>query len=398
MAFCAYKVIDIDGKALEGKCWCNSKDDLAKSFRDKGYYLVIYKELNKAKLNLYKSRLSLRDLAIFCQQFASLLSVGINIFEAISIIDEETTNKYLKKSLIDIGYMVRQGAELSNCMSQHSDIFPRFMVNMISIGEESGTLDKIFHRLSEYYNRQNVLKTKVMKAMAYPSVIFLVSIILVQVLFIYVIPIFLSTISELGGDVPKMTRIVLGISYFFSNNIASVIVLVLLFVITAIYFSKIDNVRMIFQRFIVTNTFTRGIFQKLIAVKFSTTLGILLNSGIVMIKALDITKDMFDNDFIKHELAKCGDNIKGGSTFSKAINELNIFPNMLGSMARIGEESGTLNEMLTKASNILEEELYNNIEKLTTLIEPMLIIFLSIFVGTILISLVGPMFNVMDTI
>jgi type IV pilus assembly protein PilC len=398
MAFCTYKVIDMDGKALEGKCWCTSMEDLAKSFRDKGYYLVIYKELNKAKLNLYKSRLSLRDLAIFCQQFASLLSVGINIFQAISIIGEETTNKYLKKSLTDIEYMVRQGVELSYCMSEHSVVFPRFMINMISIGEATGTLDKIFHRLSEYYTRENALKNKVVKAMAYPSVIFLVSIIVVQVLFIYVIPIFLSTISELGGDVPKMTKIVLGISYFFRNNISSLIALVFLLIITGIYFSKIDNVRMIFQRFIVTNTFTRGIFQKLIAVKFSTTLGILLNSGIVIIKALDITKDMFDNDFIKHELAKCGDNIKGGSTFSKAINELNIFPYMLCSMTRIGEESGTLNEMLTKASSILEEELYNSIEKLTTLIEPMLIIFLSIFVGTILISLVGPMFNVMDTI
>jgi type IV pilus assembly protein PilC len=155
---------------------------------------------------------------------------------------------------------------------------------------------------------------------------------------------------------------------------------------------------MIFQRFIVTNPFTRELFQKLAAVKFSTTLGILLNSGIVIIKALDITKNMLDNEYIKHELAKCMDNIKKGSTFSKAINELDVFPKMLCSMTRIGEESGTLNEMLTKTSNILEEELYNSIEKLTTLIEPMLIIFLSIFVGAILISLIGPMFNVMDTI
>jgi type IV pilus assembly protein PilC len=342
--------------------------------------------------------MSLRDLAIFCQQFASLLSVGINIFEAISIMAEETANKYLKKSLTDIEYMVRQGVELSKCMSQHSDVFPRFMINMISIGEESGTLDKIFHRLSDYYNRENALKNKLLKAMAYPSAIFLVSIIVVQVLFIYVIPIFLSTINELGGDVPEMTKIILGISYFFRNNIASVIALVFLFIITAIYFSKIDNVKMIFQRFIVTNPFTRELFQKLAAVKFSTTLGILLNSGIVIIKALDITKNMLDNEYIKHELAKCMDNIKKGSTFSKAINELDIFPKMLCSMTRIGEESGTLNDMLTKASNILEEELYNSIEKITTLIEPMLIIFLSIFVGTILISLVGPMFNVMDTI
>ena len=398
MAFCTYKVIDIEGKALVGKCWCTNKDDLVKTFRDKGYYLVIYKELNKSKLNLYKRRLSLKDLAIFCHQFASLLTVGINIFESISIIGEETANKYLKKSLTDIEYMVRQGVELSNCMKQHSEVFPKFMINMISIGEESGTLDNIFHRLSEYYNRENALKNKVTKAMAYPSVIFIVSIIVVQILFIYVIPIFLSTISELGGNVPQMTTIVLGVSYFLRNNFIYILLVVFLFVITFINFSKLDNVSMAFQWFIVTNTFTKGLAQKFIAVKFSKTLGILLNSGLVIIKALEITRSMLDNAFINKELGKCVDNIKKGSTFSKAINELNIFPNMLCSMTRIGEESGTLNEMLTKASNILEEELYDSIERLTSLIEPMLIIFLSIFVGSILISLIGPMFNVMDTI
>jgi type IV pilus assembly protein PilC len=398
MAFCTYKVIDIEGKALQGKCWCTSKDDLAKTFRDKGYYLVIYKEVNKAKWKLHKRRLSLRELAVFCHQFACLLEVGINIFEAISIIADETENKYLKKSLTDIEYMVRQGVELSNCMSQHSGVFPRFMVDMISIGEESGTLDKIFHRLSEYYRRENALKNKVAKSMAYPSVLFIVSITVVQILFIYVIPIFLSTISELGGNVPQMTKIVLDVSYFLRSNFVSVMLVIFLCIITVIYFSKLDNVRMAFQKFILRNIFTKAIVQKLMAVNFSRTLGILLNSGIVIIKALDITTSMVDNDFIRNEMVKCVDNIKKGSTFSKAINDIDIFPNMLCSMSRIGEESGTLNEMLTKASNILEEELYNSIEKLTSLIEPMLIIFLSVFVGAILISLIGPMFNVMDTI
>jgi type IV pilus assembly protein PilC len=398
MAFCTYKVVDIEGKTLQGKCWCTSKDDLAKTFRDKGYYLVIYEEVNKVKWKLHKRRISLRELAIFCHQFACLLEVGINIFEAISIIAEETANKYFKKSLTDIEFMVRQGVELSSCMSQHFGVFPKFMVDMIRIGEESGTLDKIFHRLSEYYSREDALKNKVAKSMAYPSVLFMVSIIVVQILFIYVIPIFLSTISELGGNVPQMTKIVLDVSYFLRSNFVSVMLILLLCIITVIYFSKLDNVRMAFQRFMVRNVFTRGIVQKLMAVKFSRTLGILLNSGIVIIKALDITISMVDNDFIKNEMVKCVDNIKKGSTFSKAINDINIFPNMLCSMSRIGEESGTLNDMLTKASNILEEELYNSIEKLTSLIEPMLIIFLSVFVGAILISLIEPMFNVMDTI
>ncbi len=398
MAFCAYKIIDIEGNNIKGKCLCTSKEDLTKTFRDKGYFLVFYKELNNKPWSLNKIKPSLKDLSIFCRQFASLLMVGINISEVINIIMQETINKYLKKSLIDMEHMVRQGVQLSHCMSSYKDIFPKFMINMVRIGEESGNLENVFDRLSEYYSREEQLKNKIMKALAYPSLILIVSIIVMQFLFFYIIPIFVTTLQELGGNIPKITEIALVFSNFLRNNFTSIIIVSFLFIITANYFRKIEGTTSFFQKQIMKNTFTKKIVQKVIAVKFSTTLGILLNSGIPIIKALDITRSVLDNGFIKDELEKCINNIKKGSTLSKSLSELNIFPKMLCSMTRIGEESGTLNEMLIKASNILEEELYNTIEKITSLIEPILIIFLSIFVGAILITLVGPMFNIMDTI
>jgi type IV pilus assembly protein PilC len=398
MAFCEYKAVDLDGKDLRGKCWCTSKEDLAKAFRNKGYYLVRYKELNNSSWRVRKNSLSLSDLSVFCHQFASLLSVGINIFEAIVIIIQETTNKPLKKSLEDIEHMVRQGVQLSTCMSTYKGAFPKFMIDMINIGEESGTLDMVLQRLSEYYNRENKVKNKMAKAMSYPVILFIVSNIVVQILLIYVIPIFISTLEELGGSVPQMTRMVLSVSYFFRENFDSIMLVVLFGVSIAVYIRKLDNAAIFFQKLIMENTFTKIIARKIIAVKISRALGILLNSGIPVIKALEITKNTAGNDFIKEKLENCIDSIKKGNTFSQSLSELNIFPGMLCSMARIGEESGALSEMMVKASVILEEELHNTIEKVASLMEPMLIIFISIFVGFILITLVGPMFQIMEAI
>jgi type IV pilus assembly protein PilC len=323
---------------------------------------------------------------------------GINIFEVINIISNETGNKYFKKCLVNIDYMVRQGIQLSSCMSSYNDIFPKFMTSMVRVGEESGTLDEIFERLSEFYKRENVLKCKIMRSLAYPAVVLVVSIIVVQILFIYIIPIFVSTINELGGNVPETTKIILSVSSFISNNVPLIIILTILSVMTVLYLKRNNNVNMFFQELVIKSTFTKAVAQKFIAAKFSSTIGILLNSGIPIIKALDINRNILENAYLVSKIDRCMEDIKSGSTFSESIYSLDIFSRMMCTMIRIGEETGRLNDMLIKTSNMLEEELYNTIEKITSLIEPLLIILLSVFVGFILITLIGPMFNIMDTI
>lgn len=398
MEFCVYKAVDIDGRKLKGKCWCASRDSLVKALRDKGYYLVDYKELNNKKYDYFSRKLPVKDLSILCHQFASLAAAGVNIFEVINIIQQGTGNKLLRKTLSEIEHMIRQGVGLSSCMAAYARTFPKFMVSMVGIGEESGTLEQVFQKLSEYYAHENQLRNKVIKALSYPCAIFLVSIVVIQILFLYIIPVFLSTIQEVGGKVPEVTKIVLSISYFLKYNFSAIMLFIVMLILTAVFINKIYNVRLLIDKFILTSGLTKAIVQKNIAVKFSRSLGIMLNSGIPIIKALDFSKNILDNQYACLQINKCVENIKRGSAFSKGISSTNIFPIVLCSMARIGEEGGFMSDMLIKASNILEEDLYEAVDRLTSLIEPTLIIFLSFFVGSILISLIMPMFNIMDSI
>jgi type IV pilus assembly protein PilC len=398
MIFCTYKVINLDGKQLEGKCWCTNRENLAKTFREKGYYLILYKENNNSRWSFFKRKLSAKDISILCSQISSLLEAGVNISDIIGIIKEEASNKVLKKCLFNIEHMLHQGMQLSSCMSTCLDIFPKFMVNMIKVGEESGNLGTIFDMLSKYYIDENTLKNKVSKAMLYPCTILVVSIFIVQLLLVYIIPVFVSTINELGGSIPVTTRIIIDISYFMRNNVTIIIALICACTLTVVNLIKLDNVIMLFHKFIIKNCFTKSITQKLISVNFSRTLGILIRSGNQIVNALEITTSILNNKYVKYEFKNCIEEIKNGCTISNSIGKLNLFPTMLCSMIRIGEESGTLDDILVKSSKIMEDELYNSLERLTSLIEPVLIIFLSIFIGFVLINLLIPMFNIMDTI
>lgn len=398
MIFCKYKAIDIEGKVFLGNCWCSSKEELVRIFRDKGLYIIYFKKLHADKGKLLEKRLSLRELSLFCHQFASMLSAGINIGEAINILGQEASNKVIKKALNDIEEMIQRGTQLSVSMMQYPTIFPKFMVNMTSIGEMSGTLENIMERLSDYYSRENVIKNKVIKALSYPCLLLLVCSAVIQILFIYVIPTFVATIGDIGGSLPKSTKTILALSSFLKENSIMLLVMLMLFVATLFYIVRVESISIFLQKKIFTISISKGLAQKFTAVTFSRSIGILLCSGISIVKALDMAQSNMNYSFLKIQLGKCIENVNIGIAFSRSLDDLVVFPPMLCSLVRIGEESGTLADMLIKASKILEEELFNTVEKITLLIEPIIIIFMSIFIGGILISIVSPMFNLMDAI
>lgn len=398
MAFCTYKVKNLQGDAFDGKCWCKSRDDLAITFREKGYYLIYYKENSLNKQAFIRKQISLKELSEFCSQFFVLLSAGIGLFEIIRITKEETKKNHLKIILADIENMLHQGINLSGAMESCHNIFPFFFINMVRAGEEGGRLEEVFNSLAKYYSNEDIIRNKIIKALIYPTAVFIVSIVVMQLLIIFIVPVFVSTISELGAEMPRSTRLMLQISSFLRNNALVLYISLASSAYGVFRYIRTDKVKALFHEFLATNYLIKGISQKIISVKFSYTLGTLLCSGVNIIRALEITCAVFENSYVKGEIEKCINYISKGTTISKSINNLKLFPTMLCSMIRIGEESGSLDTMLLKASKILERELISTIDKLTTLIEPAIIVFLSVFIGGILITLLAPMFNVMNAI
>jgi len=398
MPYCMYKAKDLDGIELNGKCWCSNEKDLTASFRNKGFFILYYKEVKILNLSFNKSALSLKDLALFCNNFSSLLSAGLNILDIVLILKEDFKNKSLNRSLDEIEQLIYQGESLSYCLSKDSKLYPNLLVNMVKVGEESGKLDKIFNMLGMYYENENKIKDKLIKVFTYPCIVLFVSILMMIVMITTVIPMLVSTLDGISAKIPASTKIILNISSILRENYLFFIIILFFLAAAFINFKNLESTSLKIDKLKVKNRFTKNLYTKLISVRFSRTLGILLESGIQISKALTITLSVIDNKYVKKEVENCLEEVKTGKSLSECMGKMEFFPRNLLSMTRIGEETGCLDEMLIKASYIMEEDLFTTIDKITILIEPALILGLSIVIGFLLISVLTPMMNLMDSI
>lgn len=398
MIFYSYKGKNLNGDELDGQCTAEGIEELVKTLRDKGFYLVRYNVIKKRKRDIIRSQMTEKHLALLCRQFYTTLSAGINLNSAIAILQKELTNKYLSVILNDIEKMVQKGQELSSCMKYYPNIFPEFLVSMVKLGEASGKLDKIFDMMSKFYSNEYKIKNKIKKAVLYPCILLFTSIIIFHFIIAYIIPVFVSTLNELNGSIPMVTKIIIKLNSFTHENYIIISVFFILSILLIKYFAGIDSGKMLIHKALIRNIITGSISRKFIAVKFSRSLGILLSSGIQVVRAFEITMNILGNEYIKHLMVRCINDIKEGRNISNAVRNLNIFPEILCSMIAIGEETGSLDEMMLSISETLDEELYSTIERMSALLEPTMIAIMSLVIGTILISALMPMFNIMDII
>lgn len=398
MPFCMYKARNLEGEELKGKCWCSNEKELSMSFKNKGFFVLYYKELRNTKLSLHKSRLSLKELTLFCNSFAALLSAGLNILEIIQILKEDFKNKELNRNLDEIEQLIYQGESLSYCLNKELNLYPRLLINMVKIGEESGKLDKIFKILGNYYENEKKIKDKIIKVLTYPCIVLFVSVLMMIFMITYIIPMLVSTLDGISAKIPLSTKIILNLSSILKENYLLILIILFFLIVAFMNFRSLESTRLKIDEFKINNIITKKLYIKLISVRFSKTLGILLESGIQISKALNITLSVIDNKFVKKEVENCLEEVNRGESISGSIEKIKFFPRNLISMTRIGEETGNLDEMLLKVSNIIEGELYASIDKLTVLIEPALILGLSIVIGFLLISVLMPMMNLMDGI
>lgn len=398
MPYCIYKAKNLDGKELKGKCWCSNEKDLTASFRNKGFFILYYKEMKVINLSINKSALSLKELVLFCNNFSSLLSAGLNILNIVQILKEDFKNKSLNRNLDEIEQLIYQGENLSYCLNKASKLYPTLLVNMIKVGEESGKLDKIFNMLGKYYENEKKIKDKLIKVLTYPCIVLFVSILMMLLMITTIIPMLVSTLDGISAKIPTSTKIILNVSSILKENYLFITIILFFIVAAFINFKSLESTSIKIDKLKVKNRITKNLFTKLISVRFSRTLGILLESGIQISKALTITLSVIDNKYVKKEVEYCLEEVKIGKSLSESMEKIKIFPRNLISMTKIGEETGCLDEMLIKVSYIMENDLFTTIDKLTVLIEPALILGLSIVIGFLLISVLMPMMNLMDSV
>lgn len=400
MAVYEYEAKHINGTVLKGKMEALDDRAVRTILRNKQLFPLSVKEYSKYSnidLSGFK-KVTLKDLTIFCNQFSFIISAGISIMRALEIVKQQIENKKLKKVLSITNDDVQKGKTFSEALGQHKEI-PPMLINMIEVGEASGTLDTILEKMAAYYEKELKQQQKIKAALTYPAVISIVALLVVNLLVIKVLPTFAGMITQSGGgELPLPTRIVMGLSHFMINYWMVIIVVVVLLVIGLKKYSTTHSGKIMFDNFKMNMPIFGKIYNKIITARFARTFGILMGSGVTLIESINICSNVVGNTIIKNKLIECSEEIKKGGSIGQALEDKKIFPIMLTQMIKIGEESGTLDQVLQKTAEFYDNEIDNTTGQLTAMIEPLIIIVLAAVVGFIIVSIILPIFQMYNSV
>lgn len=395
MTLYEYRAMSVSGNKIRGKLNAANEKDLIAILRNNNYYPFRIEVCNKsyAKNVILNKRITLKDLSIFCRQFSVLISSGIGIINALKIVKDETQNTNFCKIIENVINNIVKGDSLSDAFKNHKEI-PSMLLSMIKIGEASGRLDDILTQMTCYYDREYRMEQKIKQALTYPIVVGIFSLIVLNVLILKVIPSFENLFSQFEGVVlPLPTRIIVYISdYVRDNSIIIILCFILMYMIIKVLLSTqslknlLDVVKLKAPGYGI-------IYKKIIASRFARTLGILTSSGISIIDGLLICSDTIQNNAIGSAIMNVLEDIKTGSGIADSLNSKEIFPELFVQMIKTGEESGNIDFILDKCAEFYEGEIETETIKLVSLLEPCLIIVLSIVIGFIVLSIILPIFN-----
>lgn len=400
MAVFAYKAKTEEGKVTRGKIEAISKKEALAELGMMDLIVFEVEPLNSflnTEINL-RSGLKPKDFIIFLRQFATLISAGILLVESLDLLAEQTTNPRLKAILEDLSIEVQEGSPLSVSMSKHPAVFPNLLIQMIQSAEVSGRLEEVLEQMANYYEKQYRNKQKVTTAMTYPIVVGVLALVITAFLLIFIVPIFGEMFASFGSELPAITQMVLGLSQWFQKYWVLILVFLLATIFLLRYLSQRDKMAYSFDYLQLKIPIIGMFLQKTILARMTQTLSSLLNSSVPILQALDVTSQVVDNRVVEEVLLAAKKDVEQGESLAKPMEAHWFFPNLIIQMIKVGEASGSLDEMLKKASDIYEQEVEEASEKLQSLIEPLLIVFLSVIVGFIVLSIVIPMFGLFEQI
>ncbi|OSS41902.1 Type 4 fimbrial assembly protein PilC [Desulfurella amilsii] len=335
-----------------------------------------------------------KDIMIMTKQLSIMLNAGIPIVSAFNILIEQIKNPKLKKIIRNIKENIEAGSSFSNALREHKDIFSDLYINMVESGEASGNLDVVLQRLVITMEKDLELKRKLKGALIYPTMVSIVAVGVIALILTFVIPTFSKMYADSGMQLPLLTRMVIGASNFLRDYII-IILLIIAIIIGAFVIAKKKSIK--FRTYIDSVLLKLPLLGTLILktsiARFSSILSMLTSGGVSILEAIDIGAKTSGNLIIENALNKVKESVKEGSNLSEPISKAGIFPDMVSQMISVGEETGKLEDMLVKVSQYYEEEVDNSVKNLTTMLEPIIIVFLGVIVGTLVIAMYLPIFK-----
>jgi len=390
-----YRVMNSDGEKIEGSYEANSKDEVIDFISGNGYYPLMIEEISQSK-NIeikFNSKVKLKDLSVFCRQFYTMLNAGVPILTCLEILSGQIENQKLREATKDINEEVEKGGVLSDAMKKHTDVFPDLLVALIASGEASGNLDAIMLRMATHYEKENKINNKVTSALIYPTILSFVAVGAIVFMLTFVMPTFTEIFKQSGTVLPWSTRFLLGLSDVIKNNWIFIIILIGLSAFGLKIFLKSDQGILISSNLKLKLPILKKLNQMIIVSRFTRTLSTLIASGLPLIEALKIVSTVVGNKIAENALLKIRDKVMRGESLYSSMRESEIFPEMLYSMVKIGEETGSLDDILNKTADFYDDELESIIQTSVALMEPVLIVVMGLVIGFMVVSIMMPMFD-----
>ncbi len=399
-----YKVRDGQGRLLQGTLDADDQSLVAGRLRQMGYVPVSIETQASGSLNRelripgFGPKVKLADQAVFARQFATMVNAGLSLIRSLNILGEQADNPELARVITEVRLDIERGSSLSAALGQHPKIFNRLFLAMVRAGETGGALDVVLLKLASLIERQVELRRRIRSAMTYPiAVLSLVSMIALAML-LFVVPVFKDLYSDLGGTLPFPTRVLLGVSGMVRRF---AIILVPGTVGAVVLFRRWKATpvgRAGWDRFKLRVPVLGKLVRKTAMSRFSSTLSVLLRSGVPVLEALEITSQTVDNAVVAQAIIDTQSAVKAGESLSSPLARYPIFPPMVVQMLAVGEETGAVDELLEKVAGFYDDEIEATVDALTSLLEPLMIVVMGLVVGGMVVALYLPMFNVIKLV
>ncbi len=401
----AYKGRDTDGKMVKGKVEAASEAAVVTRLRTMGLTPVDIAQSNggtglQMELNFgaFEKKITLKDLAVMSRQMATMVASGLSLLKALTILSEQTENKRLSQTLEQVRHQVESGSSFSEALGRHGQSFPPLMIHLVRAGETGGFLEESLESIAKTFEADVKLRQTIKSALTYPVVVLILAIVSVIGMLLFVVPIFKKMFSDLGGDLPIPTQVLVVLS---ENMVWVAPLLVVGSIVFSVWWRKHrydENVRARVDPLRLKLPVFGDLFRKVAIARFARNFATMTHSGVPILQSLGIVGETSGNFVIESALRKVQDSVRSGRSIAGPLAEEPVFPSMVVQMIAVGEDSGSMEQMLNKIADFYEDEVQTTTEQLTSLIEPLMIAVIGIVIGAMIVALYMPIFTIFDQI
>lgn len=398
-----YDVIDSSGNNVKGKMEADSEGAVLSRLHEQRLHILSISEQKAGAFSSINTKKAvgapkLAALVVFSRQFATMVDAGLAVLKCLDILEQQSKDLPLKQALGVVKRDVQTGVSLGDAMAKHTNCFSKLYINMIRAAELGGILDTILDRLAQFLEKEQEIRQKVKSALTYPVIVLCFAMLILAAMFMFILPTFKQMFADMGAQMPAMTEALFSVSDFMVHNWYIFVFGPLFAFIGLKQYSKTPDGAYKVDHVKLKIPIMGDIILKLSVARFCRTFGTLLSSGVPMMRAIEIVAETAGNEVLTRAIVETKTALREGSRLSPPLVKSGLFPPMVTHMIDIGEETGRMSEMLIKVAEFYEQEVDATVKALTSLIEPILIVFLGVIVGFIVISIMGPMFSIINQI